>query len=217
MTLCLAACSNNADAPATDVTTTTPPPDSSEAVAANAFPQLYAYLEQQDATFSADSFTLTGESELPKEPAQPLDEARLQPFKPFLIYNADSSRALDMYSYNYVVVSKNGATQLEEGEPDAEASVIDFKKGLRRRIFFGGPGHVLWDARWTAPDQLLMIGAEAEENSSSAVPAIWQLNLKDTSMQVFTYLGTVKADIEQYKKNRQYRVLKKMLKTSRAF
>lgn len=162
-----------------------------------AFPQLFQYLRQQDHTFSADSFSLSGEDVLEPTPLAPIDTAYLRPFQKYLIYNSDSSLALDMYSYNYLVTNRDGQNRLEEAGPDSEAAVLDFKQGTRRRVFFGGPSHTLWDAKWTSPDGLLLAGAELHKDSA-LVPTIWKVNLHDTSQQVFAYQGEVKADMSGF-------------------
>src|SRR5829696_9197356 len=64
------------------------------------FPQLFQYLEKQDSTFSQDSFLLSGENKVEQVPSAAIDSERLEPFRKFLIYNTDSSLALDLYSYN---------------------------------------------------------------------------------------------------------------------
>jgi hypothetical protein len=170
-------------------------------VVRQSFPQLFEYLKKQDATFSSDSFLLSGESAVETVPAAPVDEARLKAFQKYFIYNSDSSLALDLYSYNYIVTSRNGQSRLEEGGPDSEAAVIDFKDKTRKRIFFGGPAHALWDAKWVGPQELLLIGAESHEGAN-VIPIIWHINLQDTSIQVYAYEGVIKADISGYKKEK---------------
>lgn len=171
--------------------------DSELAAVKQSFPQLFQYLKKQDSTFSEDSFLLAGENKVESIPPAPIDSARLKPFQKYFIYNSDSSLALDLYSYNYIAITSNGQSRMEEAGPDAEAAVIDFKKGIRRRIFFGGPSQMLWDAKWTKPDELLLIGAESH-GDSAVIPTIWQVNLKDTAMQVFAYQGEIKADMSGY-------------------
>lgn len=162
------------------------------------FPQLFSYLKKQDTTFSEEHFLLSGESEVETVPSTPIDEARLQPFQKYLIYNNDSSLALDLYSYSYIITNSGGKSRLEEASPDSEAAIIDFKKKTRKRIFFGGPSHVLWDAKWTAPKELLLISAESREDSH-VIPTIWHINLRDDSIQVYAYEGELAADISGYR------------------
>lgn len=170
-------------------------------VVKQSFPQLFGYLKKQDATFSEDSFLIAGESKVETVPPVPIDEARLKPFQKHFIYNSDSSLALDLYSYNYIVTSRNGENRLEEGGPDSEAAVIDFKNKTRKRVFFGGPAHTLWDAKWINQEELLLIGAESHEGNK-VIPTIWHINLQDTSIQVYAYEGEIAADISGYQKEK---------------
>ena len=171
-------------------------------VVRQSFPQLFQYLRKQDSTFSEDSFLLAGEDQVEPVPPVPIDKERLKPFEPYFIYNGDSSLALDLYSYNYLVTTRNGTTKLEQGEPDTEAAVIDFKTGLRRRVFFGGPSHLLWDAKWINASELLLIGAESHQNGK-VIPNIWRVNLRDTSVQMYAYEGEIRADMAGYKNEKQ--------------
>lgn len=166
-----------------------------------AFPQLYAYLKKQDSSFSEDSFFLGGENVLNNEPVLPVDEDALKPFEPYLIYNSDSSHAVDLYSHNFIVVPRNGTNNLEESSTDAEAALIDVAAKTRRRIFFAGPAYVLWDAKWTKPDEFLLIGAETK-NENKITPTIWQIRLMDTLGKVYTYQGDVQADVGGYAKEK---------------
>jgi hypothetical protein len=161
----LAACndSNNAVTTITNVQDTLQEAvtDAEVAVVKQSFPELFAYLKKQDPTFSEDSFLLSGESRVEPVAPAPVDTQQLKPFQKYLIYNGDSSLALDLYSYNYIVTQRNGTNRLEEAGPDTEVAVIDFKANLRRRVFFGGPSHTLWDAQWRGPQDLLLPGTKA--------------------------------------------------------
>lgn len=170
--------------------------DDEVAAVKQSFPQVFQYLSKQDSTFSEDSFAVAGENKIEAVAPSRIDSAQLKPFQSYFIYNSDSSLALDLYSYNYIATHRNGKNRLEEAGPDSEAAVLDFKNGIRRRVFFGGPAHTLWDAKWTGPQDILLIGAESHEDN--VIPTIWHINLKDTSMQVFAYQGEVKADMTGY-------------------
>lgn len=199
------ACNDTADTSAK----TAPEPDSiaqdSEvdemAAVQQAFPDLYRYLHTQDAAFTEDSFLLSGELVLDKEQVVPVDEASLKPFQPLLIYNSDSSYAVDLYSHNYIIVPRNGTERLEEGSPDAEAALIDTKAHTRKRIFYGGPSYLLWDAKWTSPTSFLLAGGETRSDGR-IVPTIWQVRLQDTKADVYAYQGDIKADMSDYQSHK---------------
>lgn len=161
------------------------------------FPGLFSYLAKQDSTFSTDSFQLTGEQKLDTVPPMPIDERQLQPFQKLLIYNADSSKAIDLYSYNYVITSRNGTTKMEEAGPDTEVALVDLKAKTRKRIFFAGPSYNVWDAKWLNANEIALAGAESEDNGA-VKPMLWQVNLADASAEVYTYSGGIKADAKQF-------------------
>ncbi len=171
-------------------------------VVKRSFPNLFDYLKKEDTTFSEDRFSIAGESKMETVPPTPADEARLQPFKKYFIYNRDSSAAVDLYSYNYIVTDRAGVSRLEEAGPDAEAGVINFKANTRKRIFFGGPSHALWDAKWINADELLLVGAESH-NGGNLIPTIWHINLRDAFVEMYAYEGELQADISGYQAEKQ--------------
>ncbi len=161
------------------------------------FPDLFAYIDQQDSSFTADRFSLYGENKIDSLPAIRLENNQLQPFRDMLVYSPDSSLAVDLFSYNYVITNRNGKRRMEEAGPDTEIGLVDLKNKTRKRIFFSGPGTTVYDARWVNNKELLLAGSEAVDNNQ-VKPMVWQVNLVDSSMQVYTYNSEVKANMKGY-------------------
>ncbi|RYY93071.1 MAG: hypothetical protein EOO11_20340, partial [Chitinophagaceae bacterium] len=66
--------------------------------AAEALPALYAWMARQDSAFRPEAFEAFSPVDADTLPAQPMPAAELARWKPYLLYNADSSLALDLYS-----------------------------------------------------------------------------------------------------------------------
>jgi len=200
--LLLAACnnSNNTTEAATAETTTELEADENAHVAKleRSFENLFAYLEQQDSSFAPAQFAPGFVGKIDSLPAVAYEPARIQPFEPFLIYNSDSTKAIDLYSYNYIITRRNGQVKLEEAGPDTEIGLIDVKSNTRKRIFFSGPSMVVFDARWNSDNEIVMAGAEQLQNNQ-VKPMAWQYNLTDSTMQTFNYNEAIAADTRAYK------------------
>ena len=162
------------------------------------FENLFAYMEQQDSSFTPQHFEPGYVGKIDSLPAVTYEPARIQPFEPFLIYNSDSTKAIDLYSYNYIITRRNGDVKLEEAGPDTEIGLIDVKNNTRKRIFFSGPSMVVFDARWNSDNEIVMAGAEQLQNNQLK-PVAWQYNLTDSTMQTFNYNEAIAADMKGYK------------------
>ncbi|MEI6947557.1 hypothetical protein V9K67_10220 [Paraflavisolibacter sp. H34] len=161
------------------------------------FPRFLGFLAAQDPSFSAGRFALSEGGVIDSPPSMPLNEDQLRPFAPYLVYSPDSSKAVDLYSYNYVLVQQEGKQTLAAGNPDTEAALVDFKAGSRKRLLFSGPSVIYSDARWVNGNELLLAGAE-EINAEQVVPKVWKLDLASNSLDVYAYPDTITAHMDQY-------------------
>ncbi len=125
------------------------------------FASLYTHLKTQDSVFSAEQYEPTGKNVLDTSINNPLNKQQVEAFYPCLIFNTDSSLAIDLYSYNYTVKPATG--KLEEVGPDTEVGLINFKANTRRRIYFSGPAAAIVDAAWMQDGKILLAGAEMIE------------------------------------------------------
>ena len=178
--------------------------DSSDAVEAETppaytswFPELFNYLQSQDSSFSPSRFE-GGEMETSDVPEFDLDQALEKKYRPYFIFNSDSSLAIDLVMYNYVLEERNGKTFLEEGGPDFDAGLIDYKKRTRRQILFFGTMGSLLDARWENDHTVLMAGI-MEMEGDSVRPALWRYDLQQKKREVYRYPELVRANISDYR------------------
>jgi hypothetical protein len=196
--LLLAACNNNADNNETaDSTAVSEKHQEIESVdMQESFPGLFAYLKKQDSSLALEKFTPSEVGNFSSLSAASLDED-LKEFVPYFIYNGDRSLAIDLYSYNHLQRKKEGKVALEMASPDSEVALINFDKKTRQRILFTGPSVLLLDARWTAPKEMLLAGAERIDDETIK-PLLWQINLADSSMVSFSYTDTLHAKVYDY-------------------
>jgi hypothetical protein len=126
----------------------------------------------------------------------PINKNNLEPFRPLMAYNTDSSLAIDLFSYSYIPKKTQSGYKLQGGEPDAELALIDFKTGTRKRLLFLGPSYGLIEAKFVN-NQVYVSGYETLEPGKIR-PIIWQFDLQQKEVQRMAYTDTLRADIRAY-------------------
>ncbi|MGN6163610.1 MAG: hypothetical protein ACTHOF_03635 [Flavisolibacter sp.] len=195
----VASCNNNATN--TENTTDTTEVVDETAIAqqqlAAAFPEEYQFFKSQDSSFTSQKFIETETDTVHNEPALAVSES-LQKYYPYFIYNPDSTYAIDLYSYNIVLVTKNGKTIGKAGGPDTEVGLVDIKNNTRRRIYFGGSSSAILNAKWINDNEFLLMTGELIKDSSFN-PTILKYTLPSHTLVRFVYDDTLKMKPSEYK------------------
>jgi hypothetical protein len=200
----LAACNNNAKPSVEDIkedsTEITSEPTPAIPQMEIVFPDLNQYLGSQDPSFNPSSFQ-AGEPVEKDSAMLAMDTALFRKYKPYLLFNADSTLALDLVSYNYYPQVKNGKTVMSEIGPDFEVSMLYLKpKKQQRLLFFGSSGGTVLDAKWQDATTVLIAGAIDWENGDSLRPVIWKFDATGNTWQEFRYPEMIKAAWHLYPK-----------------
>jgi hypothetical protein len=169
------------------------------AVPVQAFPGFIRFLQQQDSAFDPSRMTGGEIEQAQTMAALPLDSAAIRPFKPYLLYNTDSSLAIDLVIYNYFPHERGTRLVFEEAGPDYEAAVIDFRSGQRRRLLFFGTSGRIMDARWLDDHTIAMAGSMSQKGDSLFQPAVWIFDVKSGVKKMYTYPDLITGQIEGYK------------------
>lgn len=141
------------------------------------------YMEQQFPDFDAEDFNAAYTVPLETFPPYPVNEKELDFFKPYLAYNADSTKAIDIYSYSSVTSSKGDQRVYMNGGPDAQINLVDLKNNTSQRLFFSGPMLSFWDAQWVDSNRVIVAGTEEK------TPVYWIIDLNHKSMELYTMEG----------------------------
>lgn len=106
------------------------------------------------------------------------DQRFLQNYGPFLKYSPDSSRIIDLDSYNIEITAQNGGqfTGHEKG-PDNEVSLIDLDSNLRKRLVFLGPGGSVEDGTWLDNETLVLVGVHENATATGKTPVVWKYHV----------------------------------------
>lgn len=154
--------------------------------------QKLSALHNSDTTFSADRFSdFFPAGAIDTAAARPFDKEHLQQYAGYLIYNEDSSRALDSYSYSHFFLPGSEKKELKSGSPETEVALLEFRAGTRQRIGFFGPSYTLLDAGWK--DRNTVLVAVGEITGEGRIhPEIWELNLQDFTKKISAYPDTLR-------------------------
>jgi len=163
------------------------------------FQQLFSFLEERDSSFNANQFQLVIVDSMELMPAQPIDETSLKPYYPYLVYNTDSSKAIDLHSYNTILVERKGKVLSEAAGPDTEIALIDFTNKTRQRLLFVGPSSVINDGKWIN-DHIISIAGGEIVDSEKFKPEVWLFDINAKKMKVLSYADTLQVKIADYKK-----------------
>lgn len=161
------------------------------------FPEITAFYRQHDPGLDSAGYYFAEEQTADFSSPVPLSRKELQAFLPLLVYNEDSSKAIDMYSGSYVAITKKGKSSFESGEPDTEVAVIDFHKNERKRIFFTGPSYTVLDVRWLNDSVVAVAGAE-QVDADQVLPQFNKIYLNREFQVVFQFTDTVLANPAKY-------------------
>ncbi len=119
-----------------------------------------------DTSFRLNKFRASGVglhiSELP--PA--ISKGNENQFRDLFVYSPDSSKYLDLVSYNYMR-EKN---KLIPGEADQQVVLADKKTNRKQQLFYFGPSQLAEFADWTGPNSFL-IGISSRTESGTGLEA----------------------------------------------
>jgi hypothetical protein len=167
----------------------------------SAFPSVYQFFSQQDTSFAPQKFVETQTDTLQAAPVLAINEKALKPYYPYLIYSPDSAYAIDLYSYNIVLVNRNNKTIGKAGGPDTEVGLVDVKNHTRKRIYFGGSSSAVLDAKWLNNQEFLVMTGEIIKDKAFS-PVILKFSIPANTLQHFIYDDTLSVRPADYEDKR---------------
>lgn len=100
----------------------------------------------------------------------------------------DSSRLLDLYSYNLIIEQdESGRLRSLGRNTDSQVSLLDLEKGLSSRLLFVGPSTMIEDGFWINSEELLIVGHSSEVGDSTYLPHIWHVDLTSRIISYYEY------------------------------
>jgi hypothetical protein len=132
------------------------------------------------------------------------DSMLVQPFNPeksyysvygrFLKYSPDSTKFIDLDSYNLEISSKNGKRIAQDKGPDTEVSLIDLEDSTKTRLVFLGPGASIEEGSWLDDENILLVGVQDNATATSKVIVVWKYHLPTNTYFLYESSDAVSAD-----------------------
>jgi hypothetical protein len=115
-------------------------------------------------------------------------------FADLFIYSPDSSRYIDMVSYNYLKDTIDGKKVLISGDPDQQVVLADRKSGKKKQLMYNGPTQLAEFAAWTSNNSLLIGMTTGEGGIGGQKVELYFFHLKDSSFTNFLLNHPVPTD-----------------------
>jgi hypothetical protein len=160
-------------------------------------PSFHQYMQLADSSYTPEKYIPQQPASLDLSISERLDTTALKPFTNLLNYNASKTKALDLFSGNYILTEKAGSQHAERGEPDTELAMIDYTAGTRTRLLYVGPSYLLTDAVWITDSTIGVSGGEII-NEASMQPLLWRLDLHKKTVALYRYSDTLNIKMAYY-------------------
>ena len=137
--------------------------------------------------FSWNTFQLTRFWKEDSLLIRPFDagERFFENYGPLLKYSADSSRFIDLDSYNISIRKNNKGERVGRPQgPDTEVNLVDVKEKMSTRLIFLGPGNNIEDAYWLDNQNLVLISSVDDSEAGDHVSLI-KYNLPSQTFYVY--------------------------------
>lgn len=154
------------------------------------------YAKKKSPGFDWTRFRLTQtwtEDSMVTAPFRP-DKQFYESYGPFVKYSPDSTRFIDLDSYNLEIRkdAKGGYFGSEMG-PDLEVSLVNLQTGIKTRLLFMGPGNSIEDGLWLDNETVALVGINTHENENGKTAAVWKINLPTNTYWLYELDDTAAA------------------------
>lgn len=114
-------------------------------------------------------------------------------YSPFYKYSSDSSKVLDLVSYNLVLELDDRNRLISfRGAIDCEVYIKCLQDKICQKILFLGPSYMVEDGFWINDNKILLIGQNMESVNNNVIPMIWFIDINKGVNQSFKYDKAIK-------------------------
>jgi hypothetical protein len=169
------------------------------------------FYKKVDTGFTLNNFKASGVSLHIGDLPAPIGKNNDAQFRDLFVYSPDSSRYLDLVSYNYI----RDKNSLISGEADQQVVLADVKANKREQLFYFGPSQLAEFADWTGTNSFL-VGIMSKTETGTGVEAeLMFFHLKDSTYTNFRLNHTLPLDsillankgfLDYFFTNRQFNV-----------
>jgi len=154
----------------------------------------FQFYLNENPSFDNSKFYLKNISVLPSAPTSISilsDKKFDEIYKPFLVFNSDSSRYLDFDSYHWFA----DEDRVAGFEADQQLVLVDLKKDRARQLMFTGPSFLIEDVYWKGDSAAVVLG-----NSSDRIPFASVFNFNKNQQRNYGYPDTLRYKKSYYEK-----------------
>ena len=112
----------------------------------------------------------------------------------FLKYSPDSTKFIDLDSYNIDIVNKQGKYSGEEMGPDSEVTLVDIRDKEKTRLVFVGPSGSVEDGGWLDEETVVLIGIQENAQANSKTAVVWKYHLPTETFFLYELQDPVSAE-----------------------
>ena len=106
-------------------------------------------------------------------------------YGPLLKYSPDSTKFIDLDSYNISISRNNKGERVGEPQgPDVEVSLVDLKKKQTSRLLFLGPGNNVEDATWLDNENLILV-TSVDNGDTTPNASVIKYSIPSKTYQVY--------------------------------
>ncbi|HLO79761.1 MAG TPA: hypothetical protein VK166_02315 [Chitinophagaceae bacterium] len=170
-----------------------------------------AFYKKIDTGFTLKNFKASGVSLHMGSLPEAISKGNEKTFTDLFVYSPDSTRYLDLVSYNYLRENKT----LISGDPDQQVVLADLRNKSKKQLMYFGPSQLAEFADWTS-NSSFMVGITSRTESGTGLTAeIMFFHLKDSLYTNFRFDHTISMDsilmsqhnfLDFYFINRQFNV-----------
>ncbi len=165
----------------------------------------HQYMLVRDSSYTPIKYSAAGITPLDLSIINKTDSASLHPFAHLLVYNSNRTKALDLFSGNFIITEKRGKTFAARGEPDTELALIDVSAKTKTRLLYVGPSYTLTDAVWINDSTVGVTGGEIIKEGQLQ-PMLWKLDITKKTAALYRYTDTLIVELSDYFAKRYPRV-----------
>ena len=130
-----------------------------ELISSSSLKRWFAFYKNKHPTFNLTDFKFqkcSKEDSLLTRSGEP-DKEYMNLYKSLFIYSPDSSKFIDIDSYNLLLErDKKGRLLGMGGDPETEVAVVNLKEKTNKRLLFLGPDYLIEDAAWIDQNNIVI-------------------------------------------------------------
>ena len=159
--------------------------------------QWLKFYQQFDPNFALNQFIASGVALHIEDLPNAISKGNESDMSDFYRYSPDSSKYVDLVSYNYFRVMN----KVFDGEIDQQVVLFDKFKKLKKQLMFNGPNDLAECADWIGPTAFL-IGVTHKNSTNDTINAeIFMFQLNDSTYTNFSLNHAVYLDSTQLLKS----------------